>query len=233
LHFLLAESAGGKPFYAKISPDTRRFNHRFLAIMTDPKLPSLQGTPFALQALVPVHAGRTTVNLYAIIDPGMHVEEPAHAFQINKTALASTPVDLRVQIDVLGRQLNLAATVDGVRDDWLRFFHDSWSDFSCPLAILSFHNEAGVAIIDTTTVTDTAILLPVVNGAIASIKFVRIQSTLDFGSLVSVVPPGLTTLRVEYYVELPQTSCAMTNGNNVPYNLVTYQGPDVLRTCTM
>ena len=75
---------------------------------------------------MPVAVGRTSVNLYAIIDPGMHVEERAHAFQINKTAPASTPVDLRVQLDALGQQLNLAATVDGVRDDWLRFFHDSW-----------------------------------------------------------------------------------------------------------
>jgi len=41
--------------------------------MTDPKLPSLQGTPFAPQALVPIHVSRTMVNLYAIIDPGMHV----------------------------------------------------------------------------------------------------------------------------------------------------------------
>ena len=85
--------------------------------MTDPKLPLLQGTPFATQALVPVHVGCTTVNLYAIIDPDMHVEERAHAFQINKTALASTPVDLQVQLNVLGQQLHLAATVDVVRDD--------------------------------------------------------------------------------------------------------------------
>ncbi len=28
-------------------------------------------------------------------------------------------------------------------------------------------------------------------------------------------------------------SRVMTNGNNVPYNLVTYHGPDDLRTCTM
>jgi hypothetical protein len=82
--------------------------------MTDKKLPALHDTPFAPQALVPVAVGRTSVNLYAIILPGMHVEERAHAFQINKTALASTPVDLRVRLDALGQQLNLAATVDGV-----------------------------------------------------------------------------------------------------------------------
>ncbi len=131
--------------------------------MTNAKLPALHGTPFAPHALVPVAVGRTTVNLYAIIDPGMHVEKRAHAFQINKTALASTPVDLRVRLDVLCQQLNLAATVDSVRDNWLCFFHDSWCDFS-RLAILSFHNDAGDQINDTTTATDTAILLPVVNG---------------------------------------------------------------------
>ena len=62
--------------------------------MTNTKLPALHGTPFAPRALVPVTVGHTLVNLYAIIDPGMHVEEHAHAFQINKTALALTPVNL-------------------------------------------------------------------------------------------------------------------------------------------
>ena len=110
--------------------------------MTDTKLPASHGTPFAPRALVPVAVGRTLVNLYAIIHPGMHVKERAHANQINKTALASTPVNLRVQLNALGQQLNLAATVDGVQDDWLCFFHDSWCDFS-RLAILSFHNDKG------------------------------------------------------------------------------------------
>jgi hypothetical protein len=62
--------------------------------MTDMKIPASHDTPFAPRALVPVAAGRPSVNLYDIIDPGMHVEERAHAFQINKTALALTPVDL-------------------------------------------------------------------------------------------------------------------------------------------
>ena len=62
--------------------------------MTDTKLPASHGTPFAPRVLVPVAVGRTSVNLYAVIDPGMHVEERAHAFRINKTALALMPVDL-------------------------------------------------------------------------------------------------------------------------------------------
>jgi hypothetical protein len=97
--------------------------------MTDSKLPVLHGTPFAPRALVPIAVGCATFNVYPVIDPSMPVEERAHAYQVNKTALASAPVDLLVQLDVLGQQLNLAATVDGVRDDWLRFFHHSWCDF--------------------------------------------------------------------------------------------------------
>ena len=92
--------------------------------------------------------------------------------------------------------------------------------------ILSFHNDAGAQINDTTTATNTAILLSVIDGNLANcrksnVKFVRVQITLDFRPLVSVDPPGLTTLRVEYYVELPQTSRAMMNGVGVGYNLVT------------
>ena len=80
--------------------------------------------------------------------------------------------------------------------------------------------------------------MPVIDGILANcrranVKFVRVQITLDFRPLVSVDPPGLTTLCMEYYIELPQTSCAMLNGVGVGYNLVTYHGPDDLRTLTM
>ena len=97
--------------------------------MTDLKLPALHGTPFTPHALVPVAIGPATVNLYPVIDPGMPVEECAHAYQVNTTALASMPINLRLQLDALDQQLNLAAMVDGMRDDWLRFFQDSWCDF--------------------------------------------------------------------------------------------------------
>ena len=153
----------------------------------------MHGTPFVPRALVPIAASHTTVNPYTIIDPYMHVEERAHAYQINKTALASTPVNLRVWLDVLGQRLNLAATVDSVRDDWLCFVHNSWCDFS-RLTILSFHNNAGDQINNTTTAANMAILLPVINDIIQNcrrpnIKFVRVQINLDFCSLVSRYSP--------------------------------------------
>ncbi len=56
------------------------------------------------------------------------------------------------------------------------------------------------------------------------------QITLNFSLLVSVEPPGITTLWVEYYIKLPQTSRAMVNGAGAGYNLVMYHGADDLRT---
>ncbi len=205
-----------------------------MATMTNSKLPTLHGTLFAPCALVPVSVGRATVNLYPVINPGMPVEEHAHAFQVNKTALASAPVNFRVQLDALGQELNLAATVDGIRNDWLRFFQDSWCDFS-RLPILSFHIDMGSQIQDTTTAANAAILLPVINGNLANcrwanVKFVRVQITLDFRSLVSIEPLGITTLQVEYYIELPLTSQAMVNGAGAGYNLVMFHGANNLRT---
>ena len=89
--------------------------------MTDgtPQPASLSG-PFAPRALVPINIGRGTVNLYPVIDQTMATHERAHAFHINKTALSSQNIDLRVQLDALGHQLDLSATVEGVINDWLR-----------------------------------------------------------------------------------------------------------------
>jgi hypothetical protein len=133
--------------------------------MTDGNLPGSHGIPFAPHSLVPVPVGRTTVNLYPVIDPSMQVHKRAHPFQINKTTLAPLPVDLQFQLNVLGQQLNLATMVGGIRNDWHCFFHNSWYDFSC-LEILSVHNDAGNQINNTKTVSNTTILLTVVNGAV-------------------------------------------------------------------
>ena len=75
--------------------------------------------PFAPQAVLPVNVGRATVNLYPVIDQSMAPHERAHVFHINKTALLLQNINLRVQVDALGHQLNLSATIDGVINDWL------------------------------------------------------------------------------------------------------------------
>jgi hypothetical protein len=193
------------------------------------------GTPFAPRALVPVRIGALTIMLYPIIDQLMLPHERAHAFHYNKTALAAQNIDLRLQLDTLGTQLNLIATVDGTINDWLRFFYDSWFDFS-KLTILSFHNAKGDIMTTTTDATDPLVLLPVVDGALANcrkkdVKFVCVQLTIDYAPLVNVNPPGATVLRTEYYIELPQTSVQVRDGAGNAYNLLTFHGPEDL--CTM
>ena len=152
--------------------------------MSDPPAAGGMGTPFAPRALVPVRVGSYTIMLYPIVDPSMLPHERAHAFHYNKTALAAQNIDLRLQLDALGTQLNLIATVDGTINDWIRLFYDSWFDFS-RLTILSFHNAKGDIMTTTTDATDPSVLLPVVDGPLAQcrkkdVKFVRVQLTIDF-----------------------------------------------------
>jgi len=46
--------------------------------------------------------------------------ERAHAFHYNKTALATQNINLWLQLNALGTQLNLIATVDGTINDWFQ-----------------------------------------------------------------------------------------------------------------
>jgi hypothetical protein len=118
------------------------------------------GAPFAPRALVPISVGRSTVYVYPCIDSTMLPHDCTHAHHINLTALNSQNLDLRLQLNALGHQLNLQAMVDGVVNDWLRFFCDHWCDFR-HLTILSFHTTTGDVIEDSTTAADPDVLLPV------------------------------------------------------------------------
>ena len=205
--------------------------------MPDPPTAGAAGAPFAPRALVPVRIGSFTVMLYPVVESSMPPHERAHAFHFNKTALAANNIDLRLQLDALGTQLNLNATVDGIINDWYRFFYDNWFDFT-KLTILSFHNQKGTIMSNTTDPADPTVLLPVINGAVANcrkkdVKFVRVQLTIDYQPLVSAESPGATVLRTEYYIELPQTSVQVVNDANVAYNLLTYHGPGDLRILSM
>jgi hypothetical protein len=194
---------------------------------------AVMGTSFAPKTLVPVSVGHTTMNLYPVIDTTMLVHERAHAFQINKTALSSQALNLRVMLDALGAQLNLSVSVKGMIEEWLWFFQDSWFDFSL-LQILSFHNNAGGQVNDTTMVANPAILLPLQDGPIndcrKAIKFVQVQLNLNYTALANVNPLGPTVIRATYYTELPLTLRALMNGNGVQYSITTFIGPSDLRT---
>ena len=184
---------------------------------------------------VDVRIGTMTVKLYPKITAAMPVHERAHAFQVNKSALKDLPADFRLVIDAFGAQLNASSTVEGILSDWRRYFQERWMNFN-NLSILSFHTSNGDRIDTTTTAGDAAILLPVQNGNLPAcrqqdVRFARVQCTLDFAHLTTVDPyPVATILRVSYYIELPQTSRAMTNGVGAAYTLVSFLGVDDIRT---
>ncbi len=161
----------------------------------------------------------------------MLVHKHAHAFQINKTALLLQALELHVMLDALGAQLNLSASIEGMIEEWLWFFQDSWFDFSL-LQILSFLNDAGGQVNNTTMAADPAILLPLQDGPVIdcckAIKFVRVQLNLNYAMLANVNPPGPTVLRVTYYIKLPLTLRALVNGNGMQYSITTFIGPSDL-----
>lgn len=82
---------------------------------------------------------------------------------------------------------------------------------------------------------DPSILLPVVNGALnmcrKNVKFVRVQLSVNFIDLVTVVNPGPTTLCIEYFIKLPQTTRQMMNGTGNAYTLTTFHG--MANLCTL
>ena len=120
---------------------------------------------FVPRTLEPVQIDKMTVKLYPVVDSTMKPLERAHAFQINKTALAAPGIDRCVMLNTLGAQLNLNVIINGVLGDWTRHFQQAWCNFD-NLTILSFHNDAGAQVNDTTA-ADLAIFLPVIDGPVA------------------------------------------------------------------
>jgi hypothetical protein len=193
------------------------------------------GTSFAPRTLVPINVGRSTINLYPIIDQTMLPHKRAHAFHINKTALSSQSIDLRVQLDAFGHQLNLNATVDGLINDRFWHFYNRCFNFGS-LVILSFHDRKGNQVNNMTNTTNPLVLLAMVDGAIVNccknVKFVCIKLSVNFIDLVTVPDPGPTTLQIKYYIELPQSTCQMTNNRGSAYTLTTFLSTADLRTLT-
>jgi hypothetical protein len=198
-----------------------------------PRAPD-SGGPFIPCALMPVNVGPAMANLYPIIDPGMATHEHAHAFHINKTALLTQNIDLRIQLNALRHQLNPSAAVKGVINDWLQYFYDRWCDFQM-LQILSFHNTKGDEVNNLANAANSSILLPVVDGGLntcrKNVEFVRVQLSVNFVDFVTTVNPGHTTLCIKYFIEMPQTTHHMTNERGNVYNPTTFHGTSDL--CTL
>jgi hypothetical protein len=187
--------------------------------MSDAAITPVAGGQFTPRTLVAVCVSSYTVNLYPVVDETMEVHERAHAYHVNKAALSAQTIPTRLQLDALGNQLNLAAKMDGVLQEWTRYFQDHWSDFR-HLKILSFHDTKGEMMSDTTSKMEPARLLPVQDGNVVDcckqgVKFVRVQLRLDFLSLaIAGVATHSFILLEEYYIELPQTTKAMNTGTS-------------------
>ena len=111
---------------------------------------------FVPQALEPVQIDKMTIKLNPVVDSTMKLPERTHGFQINKTALAAPGINHRGMLNTLSAQFNLSAIVDGVLSDWTCHFQRAWCNFN-NLTILSFHNNAGAQVNDTTA-ADSAVL---------------------------------------------------------------------------
>ena len=162
--------------------------------MSNAAIAPVTGAQFTPKSLVAVCVSSYTVNLYPVVEETMELHERAYVFHFNKAALASQTIPTRLQLDALGNQLNLAATMDGVIQYWTRHFQDCWYDFQ-HLKVLSFHDTKGDMMTSTTSPNVPTILLPVQDGNSADcrkqgVKFVRLQLRLDFSPLVNA---GVTT----------------------------------------
>ena len=82
--------------------------------MSDAAITPVTGGQFTPKTLVAVRVSSYTVNLYPVVKETMEVHERAHAYHVNRAALASQTIPIQLQLDALGNQLNLAATMDGV-----------------------------------------------------------------------------------------------------------------------
>ena len=197
----------------------------------------MSNAPFIPQKPEIVSIGRTSVSLYRKVDETMSDPEKALAFQHNRTALAGADLDQRARILTLADRLNLMLTAEAGLADWERKLSKNWSNFQY-LKILSWHDERGARINNSTTPGDSSILLPVQDGNIADcrspgVKFVRVQLELDFSNLTIATArpaPHNVVLRGEYYVQLPQSSRNLNNGAGAAYTLTSWLGPSDLRT---
>jgi hypothetical protein len=82
--------------------------------MSNAAITPVTGGQFTPRALVAVRVSSYIVNLYPVVKETMAVHEHAHTYHINKAALASQVIPIRLQLNALGNQLNLAATMDGL-----------------------------------------------------------------------------------------------------------------------
>jgi hypothetical protein len=184
------------------------------------------GIAFVPKELVTIQVGCMSASVYPKVEPTMPIYELAHAYQVIKSALESLPVDMHLILEAIGMQLNCSAIIEGAMFDFRSLFDKAWYDFG-NLTIQSFHDSAGKIIQNTTNAGNPSVLLPIVDGALpgcrkGDIRYVRVTCMDDYSRLITVGGPS--TLRVAFYIELPQTTRVMTNASGLDYNLTSWLG---------
>ena len=198
--------------------------------MASPAIQAIRAlkSPFVPQKPEIVSIGRTSVSLYKKVDKSMSDPKKALAFQHNRTALAGADLDQCMRILTLADRLNLMLTAEASLADWECKLSKNWSNFRY-LTILSWNDQKGSRITSTTDAGDSLVLLPVQDGNVADchsagVKFVCVQLELDFADLTIAAaenPAPNVILRGEYYIQLPQSSRDLVNGNSRNYKLST------------
>ena len=167
---------------------------------------------FIHRPLVQVKIGGISVSLYPTPDALMSAAERGHGFHVTKNNLLAANLALHQVLNALGQQTSQGTVVDGEIAGFLRHFNDHWRDLQ-NLTILSWHNSTGAIMNNTATAADSSILLPVQNGVLADfwqqdVQFFRVKVSVDYSYSI----PSFSPLCLDFYIELPQESRAMTNG---------------------
>ncbi len=189
---------------------------------------TLPTTPISEMAFVPcdlvtIQVGRLSANVYPKVEPNMPTFEHANAFQVIKSALEPLPVDTCLILDAIGLQLNCSTILKGgLMFDLRNTFDTCWQDItSCDP--------------NTTIIGDPTILLPVLDGPVATchndgIHFARITCTINFASLILIPHYGTLVLRVGFYIKLPQKMVVVVDSGSHNYDLTTWYGAANFRT---
>ncbi len=183
---------------------------------------------FVPRELVTIQVSCLSASVYPKIDSNMPIFEHAHAFQVVKNALKPLPINTRIILNMIGTQLNCSTIINGLIYDQHSTFDKAWFDF-WNLAIILLLDSASAQINNMTIAGNLAVLLPVQNGAVAlccqqDVRFIRVMCTIDFHALITIPNPGPMTLRIRFYIKLPQTTTAMANTGGVAYNLTMWHG---------
>lgn len=209
--------------------------------MNQPPAPAPSGAAnpnhIDLKECVKLTLNNKTASVYPPVQASWSVDERAAAYHTTLAGLRTLALPPDQFLDTFGIYMGLQTIVDGLKFDFQDHFDANWLKFAddAVVTILGFHNSAGAVMENAVTPEDRSILKPVQDGVIVNcrppdVKYVRAQITLNFAPLITVVGQENSTLRAEFYVELPQSMRVVNDGNGNPRNLVSFLGPADIRT---